>query len=110
MEQLTASQLAEWEAFYRLEPTEDLKDDIRFGLGMSTLANLLLKAHFKGGKEFSAEDFLINWEEGKTLKQEEKEKPQTVESIKDVLMQMAKEQNKKTGNVHGIRKNKRLKK
>ena len=111
MEQLTASEIAEWEAFYRLEPAPDWKDDYRYSQGVATIANLLILANFKKGTELYDEtDFLIDWEEGKTLKQKNKEKPQSVSDIKDYLLQFESAHNKRVGNTSGIKKNKRLKK
>jgi hypothetical protein len=111
LEQLSATEIAEWEAFYRLEPAPDWKDDVRYSYGLSTLSNLLIRAHFKQGTElFDTEDFLIDWEDGKTLKQKSKEKPQSIEAMKDYLLQFASAQNKRAGNVSGIKKSKRLRK
>lgn len=111
MEQLTARQLAEWEAFYTINPSESQKEDIRFSFGLSTIANLLIRAHFtKGAKLYDSEDFLINWVEGKTVKQEEKEKTQSVEDMKNFLLSFAKTHNRNLSKNEVDRKSKRLKK
>lgn len=110
MEQLSASEIAEWEAFYRLEPAPDWKDDVRNSQAVSTIGNLLIRAYFKEGSELlDSKDFLIDWEEGKTLTQKDKEKRQSVEEMKNYLLQFAEAQNKRVGDADSV-KNKRLKK
>jgi hypothetical protein len=59
--------------------------------GLSTIANLLLKAHFKPGtKEFEPKDFLVDW--SGELKEEE-ERKQSVEEMKRFMLGFAKKQN-----------------
>lgn len=107
MEQLSASQLAEWEAFYKLEPAEDWKADIRFAQGVSTLANLLIRAHFKkGSKLLAPEDFIVDWGEGKLVGQEEEQKKQSAEDMKRFLLQFAEKQNKEVKKKKAIRERK----
>jgi hypothetical protein len=55
MAQLTSGQLAEWFAFYRLEPFGGWRDDYRSGILASTMANIFSK---KGARKFLPTEFM----------------------------------------------------
>jgi hypothetical protein len=92
LEQLTASQIAEWEVYDSIDPIGDFRIEMSLAYGFSIIANLLIKAHFKKGKELKPIDFLIDW--SGDLKQSEGKK-QSVEEMKRFLLQFAKEQNRR---------------
>lgn len=52
---LTARQLADWEAYYGVEPFGDERADLRAGIVACTIANIHLK---KGKDPLSALDFM----------------------------------------------------
>lgn len=79
LEQLTSSQLAEWEAFYKIEPWGCRVEDYRFGVVASTLLSPSIK---KGRK-------VPKWNEifPEYVKTPKK---QSVEEMKSILMSMVK--------------------
>ena len=90
MEQLTAIQLAEWEVFCEVEPLSSQKSDIHWAYLLSTVTNLFISVYGKqGSKKVKTEDYLINWWEDK------QGKVQTAEDMKDLLMSLANQQNRK---------------
>jgi len=93
LEQLTASEVAEWEVYDRLDPIGDFRMEMTLAQGLSIIANLLIQAHFKkGSKLLKPIDFLIDWSgENK----ESGDKKQSVEEMKQFLLQFAKEQNRR---------------
>lgn len=84
LEQLTAQQLAEWEAYNVLDPIGEHRDDARMGILASTFANIAASAlGGKKGKTFKPEDFIPKWDgKGKST-------TQTVDQMRDVLMGMS---------------------
>lgn len=92
MEQLTSVQLGEWEAYDRLDPIGTWRDDFRLAYLSSLITNLTLSVHGKKGvKMTNPMDFMLDWDG--TMKQEPKK--QSVEEMKEILMQFAKTQNKR---------------
>lgn len=87
LEQITADQLAEWEAYDSLEPIGlDLRADFRSASLMSMLTNIARSIWSKKGcKMTTPEDFMPKWSE------EEQEEPQkqTVEEQKGMLQMIA---------------------
>lgn len=55
LSELTAAQIAEWEAFYELEPFGPLRDDLRAGLTAAAIANRIPRFS-QGGKALRPED------------------------------------------------------
>jgi hypothetical protein len=91
LEQLTATQLAEWEVYDRIDPTSDYRIEALLAQGLSHIANLLIQAHFKKGSELTKpEDFLVDWS-GEI--KEERQKKQSVDEMKRFMLQFAKKQN-----------------
>jgi len=90
---LTAGEIAEWEVYDSLDPIGDYRLEMTLAYGLSIIANILIKAHFKSGsKELKPKDFLIDW--SGELKEDEGKK-QSVEDMKRFMMQFAKQQNKR---------------
>ena len=87
---MTLEQLNEWEAYYRLDPTSDLKDDYRIAYLAMLIVNSVRAVHCKKGTKMTdIEDHLIKWGEEKT------EKKQTADEMKKVLMAIAATNKKK---------------
>lgn len=92
MEQLTAKQLAEWEAYNNIDPVGEWRNDFKFSYMASIISNLMIQAYGKKGSEMTKiNDFLLQWD-----KEEEEPKKQSVEEMKRVLLGLAASQNKKT--------------
>lgn len=90
MEQLTASQLAEWEEYSKIDPIGMWRQDYHLAYLLTTISNLAIGIHGKKGTQLhSVDDFLIKWDSGP-----EENRVQTVEEMKQVLMGMAKTVNK----------------
>lgn len=92
LEQLTAKQLAEWEAYNNIDPVGEWRNDFKFSYMASIISNLMIQAYGKKGSEMTKiNDFLLQWD-----KEEEEPKKQSVEEMKRVLLGLAASQNKKT--------------
>jgi hypothetical protein len=99
LEQLTATQLAEWEAYDIIDPIGEIRNDIKFANMASLISNLMIGAHGKKGSQMTKpEDFIIKWDFGAI----EKDKKQSVEEMKRILLGMASAQNKKV--MKGVKK------
>lgn len=91
MDELTASQLAEWEAFYTISPFDDVKEDLRYAHLCSLIMNLTIQVNAKKGTKLTeAKDFLIEWDSTAPKEQ----KVQSVEDMKKFLLEFAKKHNK----------------
>ena len=88
MEQITASQLAEWEAYDRIDPIGTWRDDYRIAILDALVVNIVSKLYAKKGavsKEASPMDFMPNWSGDAPTQQK-----QSVGEMKSALMQLAK--------------------
>jgi hypothetical protein len=92
LDQLTAFQIAEWEAFNKLEPIGLWVDDYKWATLMAHITNMLTWAHGKKGTKYTGEDFMPNW-----TGEEKPAKTQTWQEMKEFLLGFAKAQNKKVG-------------
>ena len=93
MEQLTAKQLAEWEAYNNIDPVGEWRNDFKFSYMASIISNLMIQAYGKkGSKMTKIEDFQLQWDTGA----ETESKQQSVEEMKNILLSLAASQNKKT--------------
>lgn len=82
LEQLTSSQLSEWEAFDRIDPIGDWRDEYHFSFLASLITNIAIKINGKeGSKLTNVDDFKFEW--GKT---EEENQEQLAKQIKEVFM------------------------
>ena len=94
LDELTSSQLSEWEAYNRLDPIGTWRDDFRMAFLAMTMTNLTIDVHGKkGAQHVSMEDFIPNWDA--TAPAEVKR--QTVEEMKKVFKDIVQSQNKKMG-------------
>lgn len=59
--ELSSTQLAEWLAYFRLEPFGEERDDLRMGIVASTIANVNRSA--KRRKPYQPEDFMPRFED-----------------------------------------------
>jgi len=94
LEQLTAKQLIEWEAFNLLEPIGEHRGDWKFGMLASIMTNLTLSIHKKKGsnpKLTSPEDFIPIWSGRK--KEKEEVYKQSTQEMKDLLLGFTKRHN-----------------
>jgi DNA-directed RNA polymerase specialized sigma24 family protein len=93
LEQLTSSQLAEWEEYSKIDPIGEWRDDFKFAYMASIITNLMISAYAKKGTKLTKlEDFLIKWD---TEEAQESGKKQSVEEMKQMLMRIAEVQNRK---------------
>lgn len=92
MEQLTASQLAEWEEYSKLDPIGEQRADYRLSYLLMTITNLAISVHGKKGSKLTKiEDYLLDWDAGR----EKEVKQQSVEDMKNFLLGFAQKQNQK---------------
>jgi hypothetical protein len=92
LEQLTSSQLAEWEEYSKIDPIGEWRNDFKFAYMASIITNLMIGAYGKKGSKLTKlEDFLIKWDTGMV----EPEKKQSVEDMKQILLSIASAQNKR---------------
>ena len=91
MEQLTATQLAEWEEYNKLDPIGEQRDDFRNAYLLMTMTNLAISIHGKKGSKFTKiEDYIVDWDvKSKDTVQ------QSAEDMKNFLMSFATSHNKK---------------
>jgi len=102
LEQLTATQLAEWEVFIENEQIRPIKEDFRLAYGLSVITNLFISAFGKtGSKTAKIEEFLIDWWNDKGKGEE-----QTIEQMKAFMLDFAKKQNKKVEELESVKRKK----
>jgi hypothetical protein len=82
--QLSATQIAEWEAFDKLEPIGKLRDDYRTALLCTLIANMFSN---KKSKPAKLTDFLLQWDK-------KPKKRQTIEEMKSMLQLIFGKKNK----------------
>lgn len=94
VEDLTAFQLAEWEAFDKIDPLGSFRDDFRMATMCATNTNLAIQVNSskKNPKLTTALDFMPDWDG--SLK-ERRNKKQSVEEMKALLLGIAGAQNAK---------------
>lgn len=93
LDQLTSRQISEWEAYDRIDPIGASRDDLRFGSLQALMWNIVSHLYTKKGhtpKTMTAVDFMPDWTgDLKELK------VQSVEEMKQTLLAIARQQNKK---------------
>lgn len=91
---MTSHQLAEWEAYNVLDPIGEERSDYRFSYLYSLLTNIAIRTYGKKGAELTKiDDFLFKWGAD-----EEEEKMQSVEEMKNVLLALTRSQEKASDN------------
>jgi hypothetical protein len=94
LDQLTSSQISEWEAYDRLDPIGTWRTEFAFARLSALIMNIVNKLYQKKGSTYTPVepfDFMPNWS-GEMKKTEIK---QTVEEQKEQLLRIFKAQNKK---------------
>jgi hypothetical protein len=92
LEVLTSRQLSEWEAYDRIDPTGEWREDFRMAYLASLVTNLTISVHGKkGAKHTEVTDFMPDWS-GEKLHEPKK---QSAEEMKEMLLGIAAAQNKK---------------
>lgn len=92
MQHLTSRQLSEWEAYLKIDPPKELKQDVRLAYMASLVTNLVIRSMgSKGAKLTAVKDFLIEWDS----EEAENKKRQTPEQMKSILLALAEEHNNK---------------
>ena len=90
LDQLNSYQISEWEAFNMLSPIGDERADLHMAILATTLFNLFVDIYAKKGtKHRELIDYMPNWSG------EEVEKKQSVEEMKNFLLEFAKGHNEK---------------
>lgn len=87
MGQITSQQLAEWEAYDKIDPIGSWRDDYRIAVLDALIVNIVSKLYAKKGhtpKEVLPTDFIPNWTGEKRI-----ERKQSVADMKQVLMSIA---------------------
>jgi hypothetical protein len=91
---LTSHQLAEWEAYNVLDPIGEERSDFRFSYLYSLLTNIAIRTYGKKGAELTKiDDFLFKWGVD-----EEEQKVQSLEDMKNVMMALVRSQEKSSDN------------
>jgi hypothetical protein len=86
--------LSEWEAYDRIDPIGTWREDFRMAYLSSLVTNLVISVHGKkGAKTTSPMDFMPDWGDEKS----KEPKKQSVEEMKEILLGIAKMQNKRVG-------------
>jgi len=102
---LTSSQIAEWEAYDKLDPIGDFRSDFNAAQIMSLVYNLVVQMYGKKGQtKLSVPlDFMIMWGQ-----EEKDEKAQSIEQMKEVMMAIAQKQNENVDREMSKRDNRSL--
>jgi hypothetical protein len=90
LDRLTSEQVSEWQAYDQLDPVGVWRNDFGYALLCSVITNLVIGVHGKKGTKLAEpKDFLPQWgnEEVKEIE------GQTVQQMKDYMMQFAKTYN-----------------
>ena len=88
---MTSAQLSEWEAYDRLDPVGSWRDDFRTASLMAHIVNVINALYAAKGatpKVSDPMDYMPNWDG------EKRKKKQSVEEMKELLLGIAKNQNK----------------
>lgn len=92
MDQLTPDQLNEWEAYSKIDPIGEWVDEFRFARLQALVLNIVQRLYAKKGstpKDIDPIDFMPDW------LGERKPKTQSWQEMKETLMRLAEDQNKK---------------
>lgn len=90
---MTGPQLAEWEAYDRIDPVGSWRDDFMIATFESLILNIVQQLYAKKGTTpivTSPLDFMPDW----LGEKERGPKKQSVEEMKQILLSFAKQQNK----------------
>jgi hypothetical protein len=93
LDQLTSTQVSEWEAYDRIDPIGQWREDHRWASLTAQMTNLLTWAHAKKGSSHTATDFIPQWD----ITAPAEIKVQSIEDMKRVFEEIAGYQNKNVG-------------
>ena len=97
LDHLTSKQLSEWEAYDRLDPIGTWREDFRLAYLSSLVTNIAIQVNGKkGAKLTQPQDFMLEW--GKDKEEIEK---QSVDQIKEFMMNFAQGQNRRVQSEKG---------
>lgn len=91
LQHITAIELAEWEAYYQIEPFGEKRMDLRFAMLMALLANLLTYSENGKKREYKPEDFMPDFERA-YLDTEDEKPTQSWQEQLSFLQSLAKRQ------------------
>ena len=90
---MTSEQLSEWEAYDKLDPIGTWREDFRMAYLASLITNIARSVHGKQGTTMTTlEDFMPDWA---GERKEVEPKKQSVDEMKQLLLSIASNQNKK---------------
>lgn len=95
LDQLTSSQLSEWEAYDRIDPVGSWRDDLRMASIESMMVNIVRMLYTKKGRSVELTqplDFMPKFIEDE--KKETTVKKQSPEEMKQFLLALARRQNR----------------
>jgi hypothetical protein len=96
LDQLTLDQLNEWKAYDAIDPIGTWRDDFRMAKLAALIENLAYNIHFRApgekAKFITPEDEMPNW--AGDIKKKNEDPKQTIEQMKQALMQIARTHNK----------------
>jgi hypothetical protein len=93
LDQITSSQLSEWEAYDRIDPIGKWRDEYSFAVLDSLIVNIVSRLYAKKGhtpKEVLPTEFMPNWSGEKKIARR-----QSVDEMKQALLSLAKSVNKR---------------
>jgi hypothetical protein len=93
LEELTSTQLAEWEAYNRINPIESWVEDFRMAYICTTMTNIAIRQGSKTNKLNSVADFMPDYD----VTAPKEVKKQTVEQMKKAMQDIVKSQKRKAG-------------
>jgi hypothetical protein len=107
LDQITSSQLSEWEAYDKIDPIGKWRDEYSFAVLDSLIVNIVSRLYAKKGhtpKEVLPTEFMPNWSGEKKIARR-----QSVEEMKQALLSLAKSVNKRVDgkNVKPVAKDKK---
>jgi hypothetical protein len=96
LDQLTLEQLNEWKAYDVIDPIGTWRDDFRMAKLAALIENIAYNVYFRApgekAKMITPEDEMPNW--AGDIKKKKDESNQTVEQMKQALMQISRMHNK----------------
>jgi hypothetical protein len=107
LDELTSTQLSEWEAYDKIDPIGTWRDDYRMAYLACTIVNIVKQLYAEKSEKLkllAPMDFMPVWDAEK-LKEIE-EKPQDLNEMKNMLLSIATAQNKKVKRLNQLKKDK----
>jgi len=90
LQELTSTQLSEWEAFNQLEPIGEWRSDFRASFLATVVTNIAKSVWGKKGAKMSkVDDFLFKWGEQELEQEYNEPKEQTMEEMEQAVHAIA---------------------